>query len=321
MEATDLRPLALGKLLDRAFSLYRKNFWLFVGIMAIPSAFSIPFTVMFFTGQTGAVIGGRPSTLTASTGAILLICAVFSLMAYAMAMGAATYAVSESYLGQQVTVRGSYKKVQGRIWKIVGVVAVTWLRAMGMGIAMGVGVVIISIGGTALLAIVARSSPRPFLGIVVGVLFVLAYLAWIVFWLLWTLRYAVAIPALLLERLGVLASLRRSVQLTKGRRWQTLVAVGICVIVADVGMIIFQGPFLVPMMFTGNGGQPPVWMVFASSICGAIGGAITGSLILIVLVLCYYDTRIRKEAFDLQFMLSALDEPPAAPAPGTVAPA
>jgi hypothetical protein len=75
------------------------------------------------------------------------------------------------------------------------------------------------------------------------------------------------------------------------------------------------------MMFSARGGQSPVWLVFASSVFGALGAAITGSLILIVLVLCYYDTRIRKEAFDLQFMLSALDEPPAAPASGTVAPA
>ncbi|MGH9811917.1 MAG: hypothetical protein ACRD4T_02160, partial [Candidatus Acidiferrales bacterium] len=32
----DLRPLSLGELLDRTFSLYRNHFWLFVGITAIP---------------------------------------------------------------------------------------------------------------------------------------------------------------------------------------------------------------------------------------------------------------------------------------------
>jgi hypothetical protein len=42
-------------------------------------------------------------------------------------------------------------------------------------------------------------------------------------------------------------------------------------------------------------------------------------VLLIALVLCYYDTRIRKEAFDLQFMMSSLDRP--VPAPGTGSPA
>ena len=40
---------------------------------------------------------------------------------------------------------------------------------------------------------------------------------------------------------------------------------------------------------------------------------------MIVTVLLYYDTRIRKEAFDLQHMMSSLERP--GPAAGTVSPA
>src|SRR2546425_4825838 len=36
MSTLDLRPLSIGELLDRTFSLYRRNFLLFVGIAAIP---------------------------------------------------------------------------------------------------------------------------------------------------------------------------------------------------------------------------------------------------------------------------------------------
>jgi len=36
MAAIDLRPLSLGEILDRTFSLYRNNFLLFFGITAIP---------------------------------------------------------------------------------------------------------------------------------------------------------------------------------------------------------------------------------------------------------------------------------------------
>ncbi|HEV2350884.1 MAG TPA: hypothetical protein VG028_13675 [Terriglobia bacterium] len=32
----ELRPLSIGELLDRTFSYYRRNFWLFVGIVAAP---------------------------------------------------------------------------------------------------------------------------------------------------------------------------------------------------------------------------------------------------------------------------------------------
>ena len=37
----DLRPMSVGELLDLTFSLYRKRFLLFVGIMAIPQLFAL----------------------------------------------------------------------------------------------------------------------------------------------------------------------------------------------------------------------------------------------------------------------------------------
>ena len=120
----------------------------------------------------------------------------------------------------------------------------------------------------------------------------------------------------------VLAAVRRSVYLTSGRRWQLLVAILLCTMIAYVGVVVFQGPFFAAMMFTARAGQPPPsWLIFASSVFGAIGGSITGSLLMIVLVLCYYDTRIRKEAFDLQFMMAALDQPAPAHDSGTASPA
>jgi len=36
MAGLDLRPLTLGEILDRTFSLYRRHFLLFLGITAIP---------------------------------------------------------------------------------------------------------------------------------------------------------------------------------------------------------------------------------------------------------------------------------------------
>ena len=163
----------------------------------------------------------------------------------------------------------------------------------------------------------AMSAPllRMIIGVVVGIVFVIAYLGGLVFWFLWMLRYSVSIPVLLLENSGVLASLRRSVQLTKGRRWQILVAVILCMLVAYAGAIIFQGPFFVTMMMSARTGRVPQWLAYVFSVSGAIGGAITGPVLLIVLVLCYYDTRIRKEAFDLQYMMSSLaPAPPPVPA-------
>ena len=89
--------------------------------------------------------------------------------------------------------------------------------------------------------------------------------------------------------------------------------------IAYVGALVFEGPFLMALLFSARTGQAPEWLPYALGMSGAIGGAITGPVLLIALVLCYYDTRIRKEAFDLQFMMTSLDTP--APAPPTGSPA
>jgi hypothetical protein len=320
MEATELRPLTIGELLDRTFRLYRNHFWLFVGIMAIPSAFSVPFNIIFFTGRMSAVVGGNPTpTLPAGTLVSIVTFFCFFWAVYSIAIGAATYAVSESYLGQKVTVRGSYGKVRGNFWRILGVVSVAWLRAFGMLllVAIGMGIIIALVAG--IMTAIGRGQSQKTVGVIIGVVFGLTYLAGIGLWILWSLRYAVSIPALLLEKVGVLAALRRSVQLTRGRRWQILLTILLCTIAAYVGVIVFQGPFLMTIFFSARTGHLPEWMSYAFAMSGAIGGAVTGPVLLIVLVLCYYDARIRKEAFDLQFMMSSLDPP--APAPDTPSPA
>lgn len=316
MDAIELRPLTLGELLDRAFTLYRRNFWLFVGIMAIPSALTIPFSVLVLSNQNAGIPAAAPSAANLLWIAFLAIAFLVLLwMVYPMAMGATTYAVSQSYLGQSATVRGSYGKVRGKIWRISSAAGVAILRTAGMMllIAIGAGIVVAMAAGA--LGVLARGRPQQIVGIFVLAGSALVYLAALVLGAVWALRYSVCIPALLLENLGALASLRRSVQLTQQRRWHIFVAVLLATVVGYVGVIVFQGPFFATMMLTARGGQIPQWIPFAYAVSGAVGGAITGPVLIIVLVLLYYDTRIRKEAFDLQFMISSLDHP--APAQGS----
>ncbi len=319
MDSTDLRPLSLGELLDRTFRLYRNHFWLFVGIMAVPSAFSVPFMVLFFPMQSSVFSARQPTPkLVIGTLVLALVCYFVFVVVYSLAVGAATLAVSDVYLGQGTTVRAAYKRVWGNVWRIIGVAVVAMLRIFGMFVLIMIGVVLLVALSFGLVGFLSHGQPKPALAIMAGIITVLAYIAGLGAAMLWSLRYAVSIPSLLLERVGVLAALRRSVQLTKGRRWHLMAAVFLCAIIAYVGVIVFQGPFFVTMMFSMRGAIPD-WLGYTMAMSGAVGSAITGPVLMIALVLCYYDTRIRKEAFDLQFMMSSLES--AAPAPNAGSPA
>jgi hypothetical protein len=130
-------------------------------------------------------------------------------------------------------------------------------------------------------------------------------------------RYAVAVPALVFENLGIQASIRRAVYLTKGRRWQILLGTLFALALAKLGVGLFELPFRLAVPSTHSGYWRRLLSV-GKVVSGGIGQAMIGSLVIIVLALFYYDARTRKEAFDLQLMLASLERPnPASTVPAT----
>jgi hypothetical protein len=58
-----------------------------------------------------------------------------------------------------------------------------------------------------------------------------------------------------------------------------------------------------------------VTTIVINNLATFISGAVAGPLLTIGLSLMYYDLRVRKEGFDLQLMLAALDPNPSTPPP------
>jgi hypothetical protein len=308
MAGVELRPLSLGQVLDRTFTLYRGNFWLFVGIMAIPSCLSIPFSFVSSTQRTSPFSVGRPvgPTPTATFFLVFFLLILVAAAVYAVALGAATFAVSDVSLGKPMTVSAAYGKVRGHFWSLIGLLLNIYLRMIGIFIVVGLAAFLV-IGG---LGAGARLAGGSMAVILVGFAAFLGFVGALVLGVWFALRYSVAFPALLLEDARVGEAIQRSVDLTEGSRGRIFVATLLSVVVAYVGFVIFQGPFFIATMVLAAKGQTPGWILPAMSISGAIGNAITSPILMIVLVLCYYDLRIRKEGFDLQYKMASLGHTP-----------
>ena len=255
MEKIELRPLSLGELLDRTFALYRSHFWLFCWDYGDSLLLFDPAECIRADGA-GSLVPRTPPSPRLIGGLLIgyFVFAIVFLVVYGIAIGAATYAVSDSYLGRETTVRGSYGKVRGNIWRIVGLILNIWLRLIGLMLLFVLVAVALSVG----IAFVARGlapnlQSSPVLIIVLGIGAFLLYVAALVFFFIFMLRYAVAIPALLLEQLKITAAIHRSTQLTKGRRGQIFVACLLSAIIAYIGVLVFQGPFLVAISFRKQG--------------------------------------------------------------------
>ena len=130
--------------------------------------------------------------------------------------------------------------------------------------------------------------------------------------------YAVAVPALLLERIGPVAALRRSFRLVKGRWWATFGVLLVGYLLASiVGAIVQSVITLVPSILAdGNTAA----LAFGSAVGGTVGAVITTPYSAAVVALLYFDLRVRKEGLDLQLLAegAGVRRDPDAPLPGPI---
>jgi len=267
MTALDLRPLSLGELLDRTFFLFRRHFYLFTGIAAIP--YSLFFVVNLATtlvsriSASGARFPGQSSAVAVGLagGLLALIVIVAGFIAYLFSIGASVFAVSEIYAGHQTSIRASLQRVRGHSGTVFGVLFLSGLIMMG---------------GFILLVIPA------------------IYLA---------CRICVATAAALLEDIGPSDAIRRSFELTKnfaGRAFLIYV-LAITMAIAVVGVLQFPSGILIQVYATDR--QLVNILMLLSQVGSFIGNVLVAAVSTNAFAVFYYAPRVRKEAYHLQLML------------------
>ncbi len=145
--ASDLRPLSLGELLDRSFFLYRTNFMLFVGIIALPNLVLLAFQLAGVAFQMQAGLLG-PLLSVLWTLATLIV----SLGVMAASQGATVIAVSNVHLQRPISIAESFAGIKGRILYLA-------LIMIGYGIGVGVGLVLLIVPGIILALMWALTIP------------------------------------------------------------------------------------------------------------------------------------------------------------------
>jgi hypothetical protein len=291
---TALRPLTLGELLDRTFFLYRKHFVLFAGIVALPQLIALGFQLV------GLALGMRAATsLAFAAGSIFWLLASLGvyLTAYAGSQAATVVAVSEVHLGKPLSIIQAFSRVRSRIPNVV-LVMIAMMFVFTACIVFGV-----------LPGILLQSGVVTFLGVLAMIVFV------VVLFLMWSLAVAVTV----LESKGLIGSIIRSSELTKGHRLRIFVILLLFLfLVYCVYMLCYVPVFAVVAVISGTNPQAVMgWAQVAIALSGFIAQCLVGPLMTLALTLVYYDERVRKEAFDIQLMMATLDGPQAGAASAT----
>ncbi|MGA8036553.1 MAG: hypothetical protein WA823_17035 [Candidatus Acidiferrales bacterium] len=292
MAALDLRPLSLGEVLDRTFSLYRQNFWLFVGICALPRLLILIFqlgqvaflhaSVAPLSPHSGPNFGGLGSG--PALGGILAagaVGAVIYVIAFLYAHGASVCAVSDLYLGRSATISGSFRKMRGHALNLFGVLVLEGLATLA-------GFILLFVPGFYVMC-----------------------------------RVMAGVPAAILEDLGPSDSLQRSWTLTEENAGRAFVILLLSAAISYALVALFTGPFFFLMFWAAlqkNVQMIQFWTMLID-MGSFIGGTLATPVLTISATIFYYDLRVRKEAFDLQMMMTEVqpagDVPPA---PGLASP-
>ncbi len=253
MGGVELRPLSLGEILDRTFSLYRQNFLLFIGLSGLPQ--------MLILGFNLAQLWNKGKGFELGIFVSLLLMAIVYLFAYLFAQGGAIVAVSDLYLGRASTITGVLSRVWGELLPLFGVLLLNGLVIMG-------GLILLVIPGVYLMC-----------------------------------RLLVCVPVALIEKRGPRDSLSRSFDLTRDNAGRAFVIFVLALVITFAASFLFVFPFGLALVWVAkNPDSMRIWGIL-TQVASSAAEVLSRPVLLIATSIFYYDLRVRKEAFDLQFML------------------
>jgi len=308
-----LRPMALGEILDRTAELYRGHFLLFAGISSIFAGTMLAVQLLYVRSL---VLLGYPNMMghfqwgTAS-GAVLEALAI--LMLAGLSIAANNRAVAWVYLDKSASIRAAAKSVLPRLRTYLWLMTITGFRAWAPFAALYVAFIAVAFtvlphdfmtNPTAIQGVV-QHNPGAIMAAGLGMLvlspfFILAlvYGTWM------SLRYSLAVPACVVEELPATGAIKRSIQLSQGSRGHIFVLGLLVYAVRMLLGILFGFPLIALAVKHPGHPLPEGWLMF-QQVGVFVSSSLIGPIYSIGLTLFYYDQRIRKEGFDIEWMMHA----------------
>ena len=295
MTAIEFRPRSVSELVDASFQVLRQNFGPLAVIAALTVAPSVIINVVtsrLADAITNPAAGTLPSPARAFW--FLPITLIGTCWTF-VGVGALVAAVADACARKPVDPAGSFRRAFARAWTLIGAHLLVYLIAFGLflvgAVLAGVLIPILVKGvgtGTA-----GSVGPLATVALVSTVL-IFGGLAWMV---IAVARYYVVGPSIMIEGVGVMASLRRSRSLSAGHMKRI---VGMLFLIAIVGVVVYGTIYGVTQAVTKD-----------RNVLNAVFGVLAiplYPLVVSLMTLLYYDLRIRKEGYDIELMAQQIGD-------------
>jgi hypothetical protein len=314
--AIPLRPIALGEILDGAFSSIRQNPKATLGLSAILMTIAgvISTTITLITRQIAGGISqpslGQNATsaqvlhylrqVLAAVGIPALAAILVAILVQGILAGLLTAVIGRGVLGHRITAGQAWRIAAPRLPALIGAAfAVVGLLA-SFWVALGLVLFILYLASAPTVAIVGIG--------VLGFFPALGLTIW------FAVMLSLAAPAVVLERQGPLQSLRRSWRLVSRSFWRVFGILLLAGLIVTIAGSILQIPFAIgsgAAVFSSgalSAHEPGLISTVITAIGGIVAGTVTRPIAAGVIVLLYIDMRMRKEGLDLALQTAAGSE-------------
>jgi len=286
-----LRPLFLGDILGAGFKILRFNpratIGLSLALQLIGLLLVLPFVGWLLTGGVQR-LGDLSDPDNGSSPLLNLVQVPSSLFASAATL-VLCVVVSRAVIGERATIGEAWRELRPQIGRLLLFLLVTGLIWLA-----GLGLVALALYGLAQL----DGALAVLGGLVLAPVFVFVYV-----------RLGLATSALILERIGVIESLRRSWALSRGAFWRlfgiqlvTSLVVGFAsgALMFPVTMIGMLAVFATSSDSPGSLASGFLVMMVIVGLAQVLVAAVTTPITSTVSTLLYIDQRIRREGLDVE---------------------
>lgn len=314
----DLRPLTTSELIDRGFALYRANFAGFLLLALLAQAAPLLSQIIIMAAKLNlsvTEIVEKPGMAFQKLGLILIISLIAMAIVFCFQV-IVTFYIADAYLGKIPSVTESMRRftscVTASIWTCVLTRMLICLTFLFPGLALGSAYLYALFHFPATFSSLLVFEGTAFL------LFILSLAPVLVVFM----RLMVTVPALALEGFSGWKAVKRSSELVRydpglgilywGEMRLSFLLLPLFIIellilsLTSLPVILFQ---ISETLRHGSGGQivtPPDSTLIISQIMTFLAGSLIWPLYSIATALFYYDVRIRREGFDLEFMARQL---------------
>ena len=315
-----LRPSTLGEILDRTANIYRSRFLVFLGIASLPAGVILSCAavmVLFFIwlgtqgNAAGPLVTGVASILFFGAG--LLIFLPVCIGAAGLGTGALNHAAAAAFEDQSITIRGAYQTAWKRGWQYVGLLILEGLiLVVAPGVVWTILIFVFAIGQ------VAAGKPSAEASAAAGGAVLLFLAAMGLYAILMLVMLCLSFPACVVENVGAGTAMKRAISLSKGTRGRILVLYILGTVLRWGVSLVLMIPVILILTLVPGVDTPQHARVIGSVMLMLIYGgsflvrALTKPIYTIAQVLFYYDQRIRKEGFDIEWLMrqAGMVQPP-----------